>query len=90
MRKKYKGYTDIERLSIEQYRERNRELQDPDEINFKVFLDTAAHQVRWCYFNTGKTRKVYDEKDVRLIVQKLQNKIKALKLLLDVHNIEIP
>jgi len=87
MRKKYKGFTSIKRLNREEYDARNKELTSPDEVDFKVFLDTAAHQVRWCYFNTGKTRLVYDEKDIRLIVQKLQNKIKYLQKIIELKKI---
>lgn len=42
-------------------------------------LNSQIRQVRWLYNNSNKCTMVYDEKLVRLIVQRLQNRISELE-----------
>ncbi len=42
-------------------------------------LDAQVRQVRWLYKNSNKCTRVFEEKMVRLVVAKLQNRINQLE-----------
>ncbi len=50
-----------------------------NQLNFEPILNNQVRQVRWLYNNSNKCTMVYDEKLVRLMVHKLQTKIKELE-----------
>lgn len=50
-----------------------------DELDTKKLLKEQARQVRWLYNNSNKCTIVYDEKFVRLLVHRLEEKIDQLK-----------
>lgn len=51
-----------------------------ESLDMDLILNRQVHQVRWLYKNSNKCTMVYDEKLVRLIVQKLQRRIKELEI----------
>lgn len=50
-----------------------------NELNLQPVLKDRLRQVRWLYNNGNKCRKVYDEKLVRLMIHRLQERIKELE-----------
>lgn len=50
-----------------------------DELNIAPILNNRARQVRWLYNNSNKCTLVYNEKLVRVIVHRLQERIKELE-----------
>ena len=51
-----------------------------DKLDLQPVLNSRVRQVRWMYNNSNKCTMVYEEKLVRLIVHRLMEKIKELKL----------
>lgn len=66
-------------LTRDEYYEVRRVLNDTDNIDFDRVLNLQVRQVRWLYNNAGKCSGVYDEKLVRLMIQRLKRKIKDLE-----------
>ncbi len=50
-----------------------------DNLDLKPVLDNKVRQVKWLYNNSNKLTMVYEEKLVRLMVFKLQQRIKELE-----------
>lgn len=50
-----------------------------NKLDLTPVLNDKVRQVRWLYDNSNKCTMVYDEKLVRLIVQRLQERIKELE-----------
>lgn len=50
-----------------------------DAFQIQDVLNHQVRQVRWLYNNSNKCTMVYEEKLVRLIVSKLENKITELE-----------
>ena len=50
-----------------------------DDLDINPILKSQVRQVRWLYHNSNKCNMVYDEKLVRAIVQRLQDRIKQLE-----------
>lgn len=50
-----------------------------DNLDLAPILDSRVRQVRWLYRNSNKCLMVYDEKMVRLIIHRLQERIKELE-----------
>lgn len=50
-----------------------------EDMDFDLILDNQLRQVRWLYKNHNKLTMVYDEKLVRLMIQRLQYKVKELE-----------
>lgn len=50
-----------------------------DELEIGRILNSQVRQVRWLYDNSNKCTMVYDEKLVRSIVQRLQDRISELE-----------
>jgi len=49
------------------------------ELNFEPILKSQIRQVRWLYNNSNKCTMVYDEKLVRVMIHRLQERIKELE-----------
>lgn len=45
-----------------------------DDEDIKLILDQRCHRVKWLYNNSNKLTMVYEEKLVRLIIQRLQKR----------------
>lgn len=64
-------------------RKRRFEIDEYDrclrEMDFGPILKHMVRRVRWLYHNANKLTTVYDEKLVRLMIQKLENKNKDLE-----------
>lgn len=50
-----------------------------DNLDLAPILDIRVRQVRWLFNNSNKCLMVYDEKLVRLMVHRLQERIKELE-----------
>ena len=50
-----------------------------EQLDIEPVLNSQIRQVKWLFNNSNKMTKVFDEKLVRLIVLKLQNRIKELE-----------
>lgn len=50
-----------------------------DELDIQPILKSKVRQVRWLYDNCNKCTMVYEEKLVRLIVHRMQEKINKLE-----------
>lgn len=50
-----------------------------EELNFAPVLKAQVRQVKWLYNNSNKCTMVYDEKLVRLMIHRLQERIKELE-----------
>lgn len=50
-----------------------------DNLDLNPILDNRSHQVRWLYKNSNKLTIVYEERLVRLLVSRLQQRIKQLE-----------
>jgi len=50
-----------------------------DNLDIQPILASRVRQVKWLYNNSNKMTKVYDEKLVRLIVHRMQQKINELQ-----------
>jgi hypothetical protein len=50
-----------------------------DSLDIQPILASRVRQVKWLYNNSNKMTKVYDEKLVRLIVHRMQQKINELQ-----------
>jgi hypothetical protein len=50
-----------------------------DALDIEPILNNRVRRVKWLYNNGNKMRMVYDEKLVRLIVHRLQTRIKELE-----------
>ena len=50
-----------------------------DDLDLAPILNSRVRQVRWLYNNNNKCLMVYEEKLVRLIVHRLQTRIKELE-----------
>ena len=48
-------------------------------LDFEPVLKSKLRQVRWLHNNSNKCTMVYDEKLVRIMVHRLQEKIKELE-----------
>jgi uncharacterized coiled-coil protein SlyX len=48
-------------------------------LNLPLILEKQVRQVKWLFNNSNKMTMVYDEKLVRLLVHKLQSRIKELE-----------
>jgi hypothetical protein len=48
-------------------------------LNMPLILEKQVRQVKWLFNNSNKMTMVYDEKLVRLLVHKLQSRIKELE-----------
>jgi len=53
-----------------------------ENLDILPILDSRVRQVKWLYNNSNKCTMVYEEKMVRLIVHKMQQKINELAGLL--------
>jgi hypothetical protein len=50
-----------------------------EDLNFTPVLESRLRQVKWLFNNGNKCTMVYDEKLVRLMIFKLQERIKELE-----------
>lgn len=50
-----------------------------DELNFTPILERQVRKVKWLYNNSNKHTMVYCEKDVRMMIDRLQKRIKELE-----------
>lgn len=50
-----------------------------DNLDIQPILNSKVHRVKWLYNNSNKMTFVYEEKLVRLIVHRLEQKIKHLE-----------
>jgi hypothetical protein len=48
-------------------------------LDLDPILDSRVRQVKWLFNNSNKCTMVYDEKLVRLMIHKLQERIKELE-----------
>lgn len=59
-------------------------IRETDELINKLdlapVLNDKVRQVRWLYDNSNKCTKVYEEKLVRIMIHRLQERIKELEL----------
>jgi hypothetical protein len=72
---KTKRITKIQSLNLK----RHKILQDMSLEDFDFILDHQTRRVRWLYANSNKMTMVYEERLVRMMIQKLQNRIKELQ-----------
>jgi len=56
-----------------------------DNLNIQPILNSRVRQVRWLYNNSNKCTMVYDEKLVRLIVHRMQERINELNAQINNH-----
>lgn len=50
-----------------------------DRLDLQPILASRVHRVKWLYNNSNKNTLVYEEKLVRLIIDRLQKKIQELE-----------
>jgi hypothetical protein len=66
--------------------ERHRVFKEMNIEDFDFLLKHQVRRVRWLHANSNRNTFVYDEKLVRTMVQKLQNRVKELESELKIHN----
>ena len=77
--KKYKRVSKVLRKDQLSAIELNEKLE---ELDIQPILKSQVRQVKWLYNNSNKLTLVYEEKLVRIIVDKLEKRIKTLENLI--------